>query len=232
MSAAPLSGPRPRLLVPAYFHPAVRPQDWATLARQAERIALVVLNVATGPGAHRDSAFDGVLEQLRTAGIAVAGYVDTDYAARPSENVLIDLTRYRDWYAPDGVFFDRAASEAKHVEHYAGLARAARGLGMSPVMFNHGTHPAQAYTAHADLLGTFEGPWSAYVELAIPRWARQEHHVHLVHLVHSVPPDLIGTALDLAVQRNVSCGYVTDHVTHNPWSRLCSHLHHRYWRVQ
>jgi hypothetical protein len=134
--------------------------------------------------------------------------------------VLTDLTRYRDWYAPDGVFFDRAAGEAEHVEYYAALAQAARALGMNPVVFNHGAHPVQAYADHADLLGTFEGPWSAYVELAIPRWARQEHRAHFAHLVHSVPPELLETALDLAAQRNARRAYVTDHSGPNPWNRL------------
>ncbi len=227
MSTAPMAGRQPLLLVPAYFHPAVRPHDWTRLAEQAERIALVVLNVATGPGEHRDPAFDAVLGQLRTARIEVAGYVDTGYATRPTEQVLTDLTRYRDWYTTDAVFFDRAAGEAEHVGHYAALAHAARALGTGTVVFNHGSHPVQAYAAHADLLGTFEGPWSSYIELAIPSWARQEQLAHVAHLVHSVPPELIGTALELAVQRNASCVYVTDRSGPNPWRRLCSRVPHR-----
>ncbi|HET9257240.1 MAG TPA: spherulation-specific family 4 protein [Pseudonocardiaceae bacterium] len=215
----------PPQLVPAYFHPAVRPQDWAALAEQAHRITLVVLNVATGPGQHRDPGFDAALERLRRAGIPIAGYIDTDYAARPAQQVHTDLARYRDWYAPDGVFFDRAASDASRLGHYATLADAARALGMSPVVFNHGTHPVPAYRDHADLLGTFEGPWNAYVELAIPRWARDEDGTHVAHLVHSVPPGLIDTALDLAAQRRVHSAYVTHHGGPNPWRRLCTRRH-------
>lgn len=226
MSTAPTVGEQPRLLVPAYFHPAVRPQDWSALAEQAQHVALVVLNVATGPGEQRDPAFDPVLDQLRAARIRIAGYIDTGYATRPTKYVLSDLWRYHDWYATDAVFFDRVAGEPEHVDHYAALAHAARALGAATVMFNHGSHPTQAYAAHADLLGTFEGPWSAYIELAIPTWARQKHRVQVVHLVHSVPPTLIGTALDLAAQRNASCVYITHHSGPNPWRRLCSRLHH------
>lgn len=226
MSTTPTATRRPLLLVPAYFHPAERPQDWIALAEQAQQVALVVLNVATGPGKHRDPSFDAPLDRLRRAGIPIAGYIDTDYAARPSAHVLTDLTRYHDWYATDAVFFDRAASDAEHVKHYAALADAARARGNASVVFNHGTHPAQAYAHHADLLGTFEGPWSAYIDLAIPRWARQTHLVQAVHLVHSVPPNLIDTALDLAVQRNAGCAYVTDHSGSNPWRRLSTHPQH------
>ena len=38
----------PQLIVPAYFHPASHPAEWAWLAGQAEQVRLVVLNRPTG----------------------------------------------------------------------------------------------------------------------------------------------------------------------------------------
>ena len=46
--------PPPRLVVPAYFHPAVHPGDWEWLAGHAERVRLVILNVRNGPGVNFD----------------------------------------------------------------------------------------------------------------------------------------------------------------------------------
>ncbi len=218
----------PLLVVPAYFHPAVRPQDWSTLAGLAHRVRLVILNVASGPGTRRDPSFDGVLDELRRGGIAVAGYVDTDYGRRPGADVLADLARYRRWYpAERAVFFDRVTSSADHVDHYARLARAARALGTDTVAFNHGVHPAPAYAEHADLLGTFEGPWTAYRRLVVPAWARAGSSAQFLHLVHSVPRLRLGTARELAARRNAGCAYVTDvSITgrgeENPWRRLCA----------
>jgi hypothetical protein len=210
----------PRLIVPAYFHPAGRPAEWAWLAGQAGRVRLVVLNLADGPGTAPDPAVPAVLGPLHAAGVAVAGYVDTNYGQRPARDALTDLGRYLDWYGVAGVFFDRAATGAEQVAHYAGLAQRARQLGARVVALNHGAHPVEAYAEHADLLGTFEGPWPAYLGLTVPRWARSRPAGQFYHLPHSVPPGSFRDALWLATRRNAGGVYVTDRGGPNPWDRL------------
>jgi hypothetical protein len=210
----------PQLIVPAYFHPASNPQDWAWLAERAGRIRLVVLNLADGPGTWPDAVVFPVLERLYSAGVAVAGYVDTNYGQRWALEALADLGRYLDWYKVAGVFFDRAAAAAEHIDYYADLTRRARQMGAQVVAFNHGAHPAEAYAEHADLLGTFEGPWAAYLELAVPRWARARPAGQFCHLLHSVPPESFRDAFWLAARRNAGGVYVTDRGGANPWSRL------------
>jgi len=209
-----------KLVVPAYFHPASHPAEWAWLAGQAGRIRLVVLNLADGPGAAPDTAVRLALGQLREAGVAVAGYVDTNYGQRPAGDALTDLGRYLDWYRLSGVFFDRAAAGPEHVGHYAGLARQARALGAGVVALNHGAHPVEAYADHADLLGTFEGTWRAYLGLTVPRWARVRPAGQFFHLPHSVPPGSFRDAFWLAARRNAGSAYVTDRGEPNPWDRL------------
>ncbi len=210
----------PQLIVPAYFHPASRPGEWEWLAERAEQVRLVVLNLADGPGTWPDAAVPPVLDRLRSAGVAVAGYVDTNYGQRPSREALTDLGRYLDWYKVAGVFFDRAAAGPEQAGCYAGLARRARQLGARVVAFNHGTHPAEAYAEHADLLGTFEGSWRAYLDLTVPRWARSRPAGQFYHLPHSVPPGSFLDAYWLAARRNAGGVYVTDHGGANPWDRL------------
>jgi hypothetical protein len=204
-----------RLVVPAYFHPAVAPDDWAALAALAGRVRMVVLNVADGPGERSDPAFTPVLDVLPGG---VAGYVDTDYGRRPHVAVEADLARYRRWYPKArSVFFDRVAAGPDLVGHYADLARVARATGVDAVVFNHGVHPDPAYAEHADLLGTFEGPWSAYRKLEVPGWARRGDR--FLHLVHAVPTRSLPAARRLAASR-AGAAYVTDLVGSNPWRRL------------
>ena len=210
----------PSLIVPAYFHPAVLPGEWERLAGHAGQIRLVVLNLASGPGTEPDAAFMPVLGRLRAAEVAVAGYVDTNYGKRPATEVLADVDRYIGWYGVPGVFFDRAAADAGSVGHYAALSRGARQAGIGVVAFNHGTHPVEAYAEHGDLLGTFEGPWGTYVDMAVPRWTRSWPAGHFFHLVYSVPPQSFGDAYLLAESRRAACVYVTDKGGDNPWDRL------------
>jgi hypothetical protein len=210
----------PQLIVPAYFHPAVLPHEWEILAERAAHIRLIVLNVASGPGTEPDAAFMPALDQLRSAGVAVAGYVDTNYTQRPAREVLGDIERYIDWYAVSGVFFDRVTVTAEDLDHYADLTRRARELGAHTVAFNHGAHPVEAYAEHADLVGTFEGPWRNYLDMMVPRWTRSWPAGQFFHLVYSVPVPSFGDAFQLAARRRAGCIYITDKGGDNPWDRL------------
>jgi hypothetical protein len=210
----------PRLIVPAYFHPASHRQEWEWLAQRAARIRFVILNVANGPGGQPDEGVFPALALLRAAGIAVCGYVDTNYGQRAADEVIADLYRHLRWYRVDGVFFDRAAIAAQQVSHYADLARWARDGGARLVAFNHGAHPIEPYADHADLLGTFEGPWTAYLELGVPRWVRSRPAGQFFHLLYAVPTASFADALWLAAHRHAGCAYVTDRDGVNPWDGL------------
>jgi len=208
------------LVVPAYFHPALYPDDWALLARRAEQIRLVVLNLANGPGTRPDDAFLPALAKLKDAGITVVGYVDTDYGRRDIGSALLEVNRYVDWYGVTGALFDRVSAGADELGHYAKLAARTRAIGLGTVAFNHGAHPFEGYVEHADLLGTFEGPWSAYLDAGIPRWIRSLPAERFYHLVFSVPRRYLGEALALARRRNAANAFVTNHGGSNPWRRL------------
>jgi hypothetical protein len=212
----------PRLVVPAYFRPDERPADWELMAADASRVRLVILNLANGPGARPDPVFLPAVDRLRQGRVAVAGYVDTDYGRRPASDALADLDRFIRWYRVTGVCFDRAAGTAERLGYYAALSREARQAGARDVVFNHGAHPLEAYADHADLLGTFEGPWRAYTRLAVPRWTRARPVGQFYHVVYSVPPESLGQAFLLAIRRRAGCAYITDRGGANPYDRLPS----------
>jgi len=215
---APLSAPR--LVVPAYFRPDARPDDWQLLAKHAQQVRLVILNLANGPGTRPDPAYHSALGRLREVGVAVAGYVDTNYGRRPVPEALADLDNFLEWYAVSGVCFDRVSVSAQDLGYYAGLSRDARRAGARVVLFNHGAHPLEAYAEHANLLGTFEGPWRAYVRLAVPRWTRSRPASTFYHVIHSVPRENFDHAFLLATRRRAGSVYVTDRGGANPYDEL------------
>jgi hypothetical protein len=210
----------PQLVVPAYFHPAVRPEEWASLTEHAPHIRVIVHNPGSGPGEALDESFNVPLGQLRAAGVQVVGYVDTSYGLRPTAEVLADFERYVGWYGVSGVFFDRVPTGPDHVPHYARLSREARQLGADVVAFNHGAYPIEAYAEHGDLLGTFEGTWDAYVGAMVPRWSRSRPAGQFFHLIYSVPHPCFSDAFLLVARRRTGCVYVTDRGGINPWDRL------------
>ncbi|RAG82345.1 hypothetical protein DN069_28190 [Streptacidiphilus pinicola] len=187
----------PRLLVPAYFHPEADPASWAVLRAAAPRLTAVVINPASGPGPAPDPAYATVRAGLSAT--RVLGYVDTDYGRRPHAEVVAEIARHREWYAVDGVFLDQTPDGSAALAHYARLTVAARSLGAAYVALNPGLPPDPAYLDVADLVVTFEGPWSAYA--ARPADAG-------THLVHAAPPHA-------AVH-----GYATPGTLPNPWAVL------------
>lgn len=217
-SQAPLSS---RLVVPAYFHPNIRPGDWEWLATNASAVSLVVLNIFNGPSSAPEGPFKDVAERLREAGVRIVGYVDTNYGDRPAGEVMTELGQYQDWYDVSGVCLDRVASDPGKLAYYGAMSARVRKMGADVVFFNHGVYPDEGYAKHADLLGTFEGPWTAYRQLDVPRWAAAHWpDSKFYHVVHSVPPERLGEAVQLAIRRHAAFFYVTERSGGNPYDRL------------
>jgi hypothetical protein len=212
--------PSPRLVVPAYFHPAIHPGDWDWLAGHAERVRLVILNVHNGPGTGLEAPFKDVTERLRTTGVPVIGYLDTGYGQRPAAQVISEFGCYQDWYGVAGVCLDRAAAGASGLAYYGALTARLRKLGARVIFLNHGTYPDEGYARHADLLGTFEGPWSDYLRLKVPPWAAAWPAEKFYHVVYSVPPGQFGEAARLATRRHAASVYLTERGGANPYDRL------------
>jgi hypothetical protein len=211
---------KPRLVVPAYFHPTLHPAQWHWLAGHAPQIRLVILNIHNGPGDSLQAPFKEAVARLREAAVPVIGYVDTGYGRRPAAPILAELGRYLDWYKVDGVCLDRVATAAVSLAHYAALSGRVRQLGAGVVFFNHGAHPDQGYAEIADLLGTFEGPWPAYRQLSVPQWTAAWPAEKFCHVVYSVPPERFADIAWLAWQRHAAAMYITDRGGPNPYDLL------------
>ena len=98
------------------------------------------------------------------------------------------------------------------------LDRLPKGTGRGPQPTNQ--EPWLTMDYGPNLIGTFEGPWSAYLELAVPRWVRSGPAERFFHLLHSVPASSFGDALRLAVRRNAGSAFITDRGGANPWDGL------------
>jgi hypothetical protein len=201
------------MLLPLYVHPLVDPAAWEAVCRYSDRVTVIV-NVHNGPAV--DGAYDAVLDRLRRNWVRMLGYVDVDYGARPIGDVWADVAgwcRYR----TAGVFFDRVPSAASSLGYVAQAVRAVRGT----VALNPGTTCAPGYAALADLVCTYEGPWSSYVDLA-----RKRDLPCAAHLVYGVPTGELAAAHALLSSR-VSHGLVTDLDLPLPYAGLPSSLRDR-----
>lgn len=215
-----MSNPMSKAIVPAYFHPAKDPDAWLRLARVAPLVRMAVVNMRDGPGDRPDAEYQNVVQHLHSAGVPLAGYVDTDYGQRSPGQVAIEIERYRDWYGITSVFFDQVPGESGYLGHYAALTEQARSSGVREIAFNHGVHPVEPYATLADLVGTFEGPWRNYAEISPPAWVRSWPARRFFHLVYSVPQSRFADACAVAARSGAGCTFVTNHGGANPWGHL------------
>ncbi|SHG67218.1 spherulation-specific family 4 protein [Streptoalloteichus hindustanus] len=207
-------------VVPAYFHPAVAPDDWRRLAAGGARARLVVLNLAAGPGPGPDGEFRAVVDPLVSAGVPVAGYLDTAYGERAPEEVRQDALRYRRWYGVDRVFLDRVRSDRAALPHYHRTVALLRDDGVGEVALNPGVYPDPGYAELADLVVTFEGPWRSYRRLVVPAWAHCLPAHRFCHLVYATPRIAQRWVRRAAGRRHVGALTTTELDGANPWRRL------------
>lgn len=203
--------------VPAYFHPTREARDWARLCA-AGGLGMVVVNPASGVGPAPDPAYRPVCAALRARpGVVVAGYVDSGYADRPLREVLDEAAAYRHFYGITAVFVDQVTSGPATLRHYRHLVERLRAGGAGPIVLNPGVPPDPGYRAVADVVVTFEGPWSAYRR---PRARDPRGPGRTCHLVHDTPAAEQPAARRRARRLGAGYCYVTDRRMPNPWEGL------------
>lgn len=147
----------------------------------------------------------------------MAGYVDTAYADRPQREVLDETAAYQRFYGIDAVFVDQVTSSGATLGYYQDLAQRLRRRGIGPIVLNPGVSPDPGYRAVADVVVTFEGPWSVYRRRRAPDPPGPSR---TCHLVHDTPADQQLRAWRRTRRLGAGYAYVTDRRMPNPWDGL------------
>jgi hypothetical protein len=214
-------------LIPAYLPP----DGIARIADRPVRDRLVIMNPDSGPGAVLRPAYRTAVAAEQRTGTRVLGYVHTGWGARDASAVVADLMRYRSWYGVDGVFLDETAHDAGALPYYAALARDARTAGLRVVALNPGMVPAAGYFDAADIVVTFEGPYSSYASAlrSMPAWLSEVPRRKVAHLVYAADR---AQALRAITEGSAGFVYATDASLPNPWDRLPAYLDELEARLQ
>ena len=202
--------PPQRWAVPAYFHPDGDAAEWAQLS--ASGVALVVANVADGPGLVREESWAATLDDVGTGGSDVVGYVSTGYLGLTGLRTRLGSTFLDDWLSQilndvntwyalygdivTGIFFDQVTES----EDGASIAPVFRRLRdhvhhhdpNAVIVLNAGAALPVSFADLADVVVTFEGPCEAYLGSSGDTgfepltWHRRPGQA-IWHIVHDVP---------------------------------------------
>ncbi|MEU4515320.1 spherulation-specific family 4 protein [Nonomuraea wenchangensis] len=245
-----------QVAVPAYFLPSGGTAGlWTQMNTTAGKPGVLVANVANGPDNEAKPAYTSALAAAHAAGIKVIGYVDTGYFGTTGLGTRLGSASADDWRAQiqsdinkwyqfygasiDGIFFDQAQNACGPTagsQTYADLYREATAYVKkyhpgATTIANPGIAPAACYQDTADILVTFEGPYSAYDVATRPApyqpqaWEAAYDPQRIWHLVYDVP-DATALAKVIARSKSNNAGYVyvTDDVLPNPWDKLPSYM--------
>lgn len=214
----PPPAPAAATIVPLYGFPTNPAWDAIVKGKQAHpRVTVVaVVNPSNGPGTEKSDSFVAGIDKLLAAGIVVAGYVTTDYAARSAATVQADIDRWKTFYPKvTWMFFDEQSAKPGYEPYYKGLSDYAKSKGFVHTIGNPGADTAESYIGALDTMLIYESKGCSLD--ALQGW----HTKHAPGNFGVIP---YGTALDLAyvktARERVGYIYLTSDDMPNPWDTL------------
>ena len=81
-----------KALIPLYVYPTYLGSFWDVIEANPANVGYIIANPDTGPGASVNSDYTTHIANMRTAGIKVLGYVDTDYAGLALSSVKATMS--------------------------------------------------------------------------------------------------------------------------------------------
>lgn len=175
-----------RMAEPSYFYPGAL---WTKLEAASPTAGIAIINPSSGPGAKFDPNYKSQVAQAKSHGLIVLGYVYTHYTKRPLAEVEADARRYFDWYHVSGIFYDEVTNDDPGLAYYKGLFAFTRKVNHSAmVILNPGTQVTEGYMKAADIICTFESPYTSYqTQYNAPAWVMRYPASRFWHIVLDVP---------------------------------------------
>ncbi|MHB8699539.1 MAG: spherulation-specific family 4 protein [Nitrososphaerales archaeon] len=145
------------VIIPLYSYPG---SDW-NLVEQAKYAhpsvpIVAIINPDNGPGTSQDPNYVSGVNNLRSAGVTVLGYVYTHYASRASASVIADVNTYKSWYNVSGIFFDEMSNVPGNEAYYLALSTYAKSIGLEFTVGNPGAIVPDSYIGTMDCIVTYE----------------------------------------------------------------------------
>ena len=230
----PLVIPR-GIIIPAYFYPDVYWNELANAALEIGDKLIVIVNVENGPGEKSNSDYKDAVDQVRSNGGLVIGYVHTCHGNQNSEDdfpssctkteaiIKTDIDRWYEWYSIDGIFFDEVSPQKDKTTYYQSLYDYVQTKQPeATVVMNFGIEPDPAYfEIGSTILCIYENEFPDFIEWTPPDWMTEDQLDRSLVLVHNTSKHNFWTAL--AISKEVGWYYITSD-SDVPWDSLPSYF--------
>src|SRR3989454_1547109 len=213
------------IVIPLYTYPTDGSWSASLQAKKAHPNVpiIAIINPSDGPGGSSDSNYVQGVKNFQAAGIIVIGYVATGYASHGMSDLDAQISRYKNWYSVNGIFFDEMANNQGNENYYSTLNTYVKSLGMTHTRGNPGTTPGKAYLGPRDPTIIYESagtPSLSYPASATfyPSYSKSNFGL----LAYSVPS--LDTSFETSTSTYVQWMYITNDGLSNPWDTLPSYF--------
>src|SRR3989442_150596 len=213
------------IVIPLYTYPTDGSWSASLQAKKAHPNVpiIAIINPSDGPGGSSDSNYVQGVKNFQAAGIIVIGYVATGYASHGMSDLDAQISRYKNWYSVNGIFFDEMANNQGNENYYSTLNTYVKSVGMTYTMANPGTTTRKSYVGPLDSIIIYEsaGPPSlSYPPSATfyPSYSKS----NFGFLAYSVPS--LDTSFETSTSTYVQWMYITNDGLSNPWDTLPSYF--------
>jgi hypothetical protein len=209
----------------------------ATMQSFPQVPVIVIINPDNGPGEAVDTRYATFIDQVRTAGGIVIGYVSTCYIAWPKRQVEANIRQWAALYPYlDGIFLDEMTWETgpnnvgnAYVREYKQYKRFANKLGLHPVVANAGVNQQDAYfsAATADIICCHENSTYPSKSRGAAIDNRSAHRASLVYSQNALDPAEVKRMIPWAKWVYVTNGHYSNYgegQVLNPWDGVSEHL--------
>jgi hypothetical protein len=211
------------LYVPLFTYPTS--SMWSTLVNTKKshpNLPIVVtINPSSGVGSSKDNNFVNGINQLKSAGITVIGYVYTSYAQRSNTVIKDEINKYKSWYAVNGIFFDEMSITSGKESYYSNLNSYVKSSGMSLTIGNPGADTKSTYIGTVDNMIIYESQGLPTID-SLKGW-----HLNYNKKNFSIIPfgvSTLNTQFVKDAKNYVGYIYITNDGLPNPWNSLPSYF--------
>lgn len=214
------------LAVPIYNNSDLSSNTWYDTLPSILGVGIVIANPANGPGTAVNSAFLTTLENIKTVGTLIYGYVDTAYATNSIASVEATITNWKNLYGVTDIFFDNVSTGITGEPYYQTLTNYVhQQTTNSQTILNIGTVPDQSYMNAGDIIVSFEGNYATYQNVTFPSWVYKYSASRFYNIIYNVPSQaFVIDVLNQAETNNVSYIYVTNTTKPNLFNSLPSYI--------
>lgn len=223
-----------KVMVPAYFHPAMNPSAWATLATVASTLKsnlMVITNPGSGPGTPSDVvAYTPAINAVRNNGGQMMGYIYSSYGLRDVAAMKADIDRWFAEYNIHNIFIDEMVNDAagSKAAYYKSVTDYVHAKDSSAIVVgNPGTDQQSVYFPTVDVVCCFENStWDSWTPLTAGySWYLTVNRSQMYVLPYATSSSQYTARVDKAYNSfNVGWIYCTDDTLPNPWDSLPSYF--------